>query len=187
MIKAILFDNFGVIASVEYWSDVEDQELKNGNESTLAGLIDNMNLGKINWQKFCAGVAQDLGISEQEVEKRYSKYSLNRRVIAIAEGLKKRYIVGIASNAHHEYLEPVLEETGLDMLFDPIFISSMIGFTKPDPAFYVHVLGVLNLKPEECLLIDDSQINIAGAEAVGMKGLLFESAVQLEGDLQSYL
>ena len=98
-IKAILFDNFGVIASVEYWSDVEDEELKKGNEATLAGLIDNMNLGKINWQKFCAGVAIDLNISEQEVEKRYSKYSLNRRVIAIAEMLKKRYIVAIASNA----------------------------------------------------------------------------------------
>ena len=187
MIKAILFDNFGVITGDDYWHEVRNIEAANGNDANLTSLIENVNLGKIAWREFCASVAGDLKISEQEVEQRYRKYNLNRQVIALATRLKENYIVAMASNAHHEYLDPVLEETSLDKLFDPVFISSRMGAIKPSVDFYLKVVHGLNLSPVECLMIDDNQSNITGAESTGMNGILFNNADQLEQDLKHFL
>ena len=178
MIRAVLFDNFGVVASVDYWSRVEQIEEANGRSAKLQDYIETMNLGTITWTKFCESVAKDLRVDVNEVERRYSKYSLNRQIIAFARRLKENYTVALASNAHHDYIRRLLTDTSLDMLFDPIFVSSEMGFVKPDPRFYEHITSVLNLHSEECVLIDDSPGNIAGAIEAGMHGVLFENTAQ---------
>lgn len=69
-------------------------------------------------------------------------------------------------------------------LFDGLVLSSDIHFIKPEPEIYLHLLSKFNLKKEECLFIDDRQINIDGAEAVGIKGYLFDGAEKLRDYLK---
>ena len=59
-------------------------------------------------------------------------------------------------------------------LFDGLVFSGPIGIVKPDRKIFEYLLNQYNLKAEECIFIDDSPKNIAGAENAGIKGYLFD-------------
>ena len=67
--------------------------------------------------------------------------------------------------------------------FEQIVISGEMGITKPDRRIFEHLLGLHGLHPTETLFIDDVQANVAGAEAVGIKGLLYQGPERLREDL----
>lgn len=69
-------------------------------------------------------------------------------------------------------------------LFDGIVVSGEECLLKPDKAIYNCLLERYGLQPEESLFLDDNADNVAGAEAVGMKALRFESALQAEQELK---
>ena len=71
--------------------------------------------------------------------------------------------------------------------FDGIVVSGEIGLIKPDARIYQHLLERFGLEAADCVFIDDSAANVAGAEAVGITGLHFQSPEKLRrelGDLQ---
>ena len=45
---------------------------------------------------------------------------------------------------------------------------------KPDPAIYLHTCERLDVDPEATVFLDDMHMNVAGAEAVGMTGVLVD-------------
>lgn len=63
------------------------------------------------------------------------------------------------------------------------FVSCLTGARKPDPEAYLVAPRQLGVTPEECLFIDDRQVNVDAARAVGMKAERFVDAAQLEADL----
>ena len=56
---------------------------------------------------------------------------------------------------------------------------------KPDPAIYYHALARFGLKPAQALMVDDRQINVEGALAVGMAAHLFTGADDLSARLEA--
>lgn len=52
--------------------------------------------------------------------------------------------------------------------FDAFYLSHEINFRKPDAEIYEFVLKKHDLKPEECLFIDDTKENTIAAEALGI-------------------
>ena len=69
-------------------------------------------------------------------------------------------------------------------LFDGIVVSGEEYLLKPDKAIYNCLLERYGLQSEESIFLDDNADNVAGAEAVGMKALSFESALQAEQELK---
>ena len=69
-------------------------------------------------------------------------------------------------------------------LFDGIVVSGEEYLLKPDKAIYNCLLERYGLQPEESIFLDDNADNVAGAEAVGMRALRFESALQAEQELK---
>lgn len=69
--------------------------------------------------------------------------------------------------------------------FRDIVVSGEEKLLKPDPAIYYLALRRFGLKPEEALFIDDRQINVEGAEAVGMHAHLFTTAENLRERLRA--
>jgi HAD superfamily hydrolase (TIGR01509 family) len=67
--------------------------------------------------------------------------------------------------------------------FDGMIVSGEERLVKPDPAIYRLLLDRYGLAAADCLFIDDSAKNVAGARAVGMHAHLFESASGLRLDL----
>lgn len=67
--------------------------------------------------------------------------------------------------------------------FRDIVVSGDERVIKPDPAIYRLLLERNGLEASNCLFIDDSPKNVAGAEAVGMRAHHFMSPEALRGHL----
>lgn len=52
-------------------------------------------------------------------------------------------------------------------------VSHEYHVMKPDPIIYNILLQKYGLAPEECVFIDDREVNIKGAQDCGIKGILF--------------
>jgi putative hydrolase of the HAD superfamily len=65
-------------------------------------------------------------------------------------------------------------------LFDVVVISAEVGMRKPEEQIFRHTASLLGLSPQECVFIDDLEVNVAAAEVVGMTAVLHtEPAVTL--------
>jgi 2-haloacid dehalogenase len=69
-------------------------------------------------------------------------------------------------------------------LFEDIIVSGDVKLIKPDPAIFKLLLDRINRQPEECLLVDDSQINVAAARRLGFSAIHFVSPMQLRSTLE---
>jgi 2-haloacid dehalogenase len=69
--------------------------------------------------------------------------------------------------------------------FRGIVVSGEEKLLKPDPALYYLALDRFGLKPAEALFVDDREINVEGALAVGMQAHLFVDAADLRARLEA--
>ncbi|HEV7660635.1 MAG TPA: HAD family phosphatase [Allosphingosinicella sp.] len=69
--------------------------------------------------------------------------------------------------------------------FQGIIVSGEVKLLKPDPAIYYLALDRFGLKPADALFVDDRQINVEGALAVGMAAHLFTDAAGLCARLEA--
>ena len=69
--------------------------------------------------------------------------------------------------------------------FRDIVVSGEEKLLKPDPAIYYLALRRFGLRPEQALFIDDREINVEGALAVGMHAHLFVGAEDLRARLEA--
>ena len=68
--------------------------------------------------------------------------------------------------------------------FDGLVFSGPLHLIKPDARIFRHLLDSYGLVADECLFIDDSTKNTAGAEAVGIHTYLFDGDA---GKLTQYI
>lgn len=62
-----------------------------------------------------------------------------------------------------------LRDSGLDLVFDQIYISDEVGHEKPSPEFFTAVLDGAACKPEEAMMIGDSlSSDMCGALRMGI-------------------
>ena len=79
-------------------------------------------------------------------------------------------------------VEPLYPVFGL---LDGKIVSGDVKALKPDARIFKMLTDKYNLKPEECVFIDDNPANTAGADAAGIRGILFTGASALENELKS--
>ena len=116
--------------------------------------------------------------------KEFEKYTgFNDDVVEIVKELKKKFILAVLSNTY-EYHAKLNEKDPRFRLFDLIIFSHRVGMRKPDREIYKHILKRLNIKPDECIFIDDLPKNVEAAKNMGIKGILFQNAEQLKEDLK---
>jgi FMN phosphatase YigB (HAD superfamily) len=97
--------------------------------------------------------------------------------------LRPTYQTAIISNAMDDLLEVITHRYPLVDAFDLVIGSAYERVMKPDPVIFQHALTRLGRTPGEALFIDDSPRNIAGAQAVGMAGVLYTPGMELVGVL----
>jgi 2-haloacid dehalogenase len=71
--------------------------------------------------------------------------------------------------------------------FDRIFASDLIARAKPQRNAFSYVADALKLRMSECLLVDDTPLNVDKAKAAGWRGLLFTDAVSFQHKLLTEL
>jgi FMN phosphatase YigB (HAD superfamily) len=108
-----------------------------------------------------------------------------RSVFAVVQELKRAgFICCVLSNTialHWEKL--TANECPALGLFDHVFASHLIKCAKPERASFLFVADRLNIPMAECLLVDDTPLNVDCAAAAGWQALLFRDAAQLRLEL----
>jgi len=64
-------------------------------------------------------------------------------------------------------------------------LSAEVRLIKPDPAIYEHTLHGLGVSAAEALFVDDREINVRAADALGMHAIQFRSIAGLKCDLEA--
>lgn len=186
MIKAVIFDMDGVIVDSEPIMDI-----------VLIQFFEDMN---INFDK---NIAKDFrgGSSEAfwaELKRTYSlphpvDYYVNERLKRTIEYYRKNGIrlienvinlieefgnlnlkIALATSAAHERMQVTLELLSLEKYFDVIVTSKFIKNAKPDPEIFLYACRSLNLKPDNCIVIEDSSNGIIAAKKAGMYTVGFD-------------
>ena len=78
----------------------------------------------------------------------------------------------VLSNADQNFYEYFPRFAPFDF-FDGIVVSSDLHLIKPDRRIYRHLLDAYQLRPGECLFIDDRQENVDAARQEGMLAEVF--------------
>ena len=65
---------------------------------------------------------------------------------------------------------------GLKEIFDDILISGDVGLRKPDPEIYLLAADRIGARTEDCVFVDDFNVNVDGAKAVGMMSIVHSDA-----------
>ena len=96
--------------------------------------------------------------------------------------LKSKYKIFILSNTnpiHIEGVEAILGQSfpikHLSELCDKVYLSYEMGKAQPEIAIYQQVINENNLNPAETMFFDDSEINLAGAQKIGIQTMLISS------------
>jgi putative hydrolase of the HAD superfamily len=105
----------------------------------------------------------------------------NARMIAYVRELRGRGArAALLTNNVREW-EPLWRAKlpEIDELFEVVVDSAFVGLRKPDPAIYALTLELLGgVSAEQCVFVDDLDVNCEAARALGMATVRFESAEQ---------
>jgi len=108
----------------------------------------------------------------------------NPVMLAWQQNLKQHgLLTAILSNMGDSVLENMQREFDWLSNFDVLLWSFQLKMAKPDPAIYHHALEKLGTRPEETLFIDDKNVNIEAARALGINAILFSTVDHLRKDL----
>ncbi|HVX58406.1 MAG TPA: HAD family phosphatase [Candidatus Saccharimonadales bacterium] len=188
MIKAIIFDFFGVLVT-EGFSRFCDKCFPNDQEKRRAALelVTMHDWGKLSQDEYIDGLAKLAGVDRKFVEDHMEDNQANDSLLSyIRTELKPKYKVAVLSNSGDDYLSKILEKQDAE-LFEDIILSYQYGLVKPQSAIFDLAASRLGVEPGECVFIDDSPTHCAGAEGVGMKTIRYDNFPQMKTDLEKIL
>ena len=88
-------------------------------------------------------------------------------------------IYGITNFSAEKWAECCARFEFLNTSFRDVVVSAHERLVKPDPAIYRLFLDRNGLDADDCIFIDDSPANVAGAESVGIDAIHFETPRKL--------
>lgn len=188
MIKAIIFDFYGVVCS-EIGSPWYQSISSSADVSHLKQAFDvPSNLGEISEKEFFTGIGKAIGKEGEQVRDDWVQAAeINTSLVDFICRLKSKYKIAVCSNTQPELFRELLQKYRLEDLFDVVVSSSEVGMMKPGLEIFRHTLAELEVKPEEVLFIDDRVANVEGTEKVGIVSILYEDLDKLEVELASRL
>jgi beta-phosphoglucomutase len=188
MLRGVLFDMDGVLLDSEHFITragvlmfrEKGFTVKESDFKPFTGMGEN---------RFLGGVAEKYGISfdqEKDKAKAYDIYEKITRgkleplpgvVEFISRCRKKKLRLAVATSADAVKMHINLRETGLgEELFDTLVNGLMVEHKKPHPEIYLLAATRLDLKPDECLVVEDAISGVRAAKAAGCKCLAVTSS-----------
>lgn len=188
MIKAIIFDFFGVLGvrgSESFRQAYVGDDTKKSEK--IRSLQDKLGLGSIGYDDYISALSKISGVDRGTVLQYTEDYQPNLELLEyIRSGLKPKYKIGIISNAGADWVLRILGSSNMKM-FDDIILSYKVRFIKPNPEIYNMSAKNLGVKEQECIFIDDISPYCEGAEAVGMKSIRYRNFKQMKTELEQIL
>lgn len=180
MIKAVIFDMDGVLVDADKW-----------HYNALNVALQHADVEPISWQEHLTvykGIPtreklrilrERKGLDEQLFPKILaSKQEVTEQIIAgfcepdrekveMARLLARKYRLVVCSNAVRASVDLMLERSGVKEFFEFTLSNQDVERSKPDPQIYKVAFERLGLAPEECVIVEDSDVGKAAATASG--------------------
>ncbi|MDE7299233.1 MAG: HAD-IA family hydrolase [Lachnospiraceae bacterium] len=197
MIKNIIFDIGNVLAHFRWKEFIRErfpeEQFERIAKATVQGPywveVDRGVLSMEEIVRRCTTLAPELG--EQIAQFFRERPALVREydyAEALLQRLKKRgYRVYLLSNYAGDLYEYAKEHFRFVPLVDGGVISYQIHQVKPEPEIYEALLKKYDLKPEECVFLDDLEQNLKVAEQFGIRAILFRDYASAMRELAELL
>jgi HAD superfamily hydrolase (TIGR01509 family) len=180
MIKAVVFDMDGVLIDADKW-----------HFNALNVALQHADIDPISWQEHLTvykGIptrrkleilTERRGLSPELWKKiGESKQVVTQHIISgfcapdgekieMLRLLARRYRIAVCSNSIRATVDLMLERAGLAPYVELSLSNEDVERSKPDPEIYLKAFERLEVAPEECVVIEDSDVGKAAATAAG--------------------
>jgi HAD superfamily hydrolase (TIGR01509 family) len=189
MIRAILFDNDGILVDTEslYYEATRDVMREVGFELTEEHFIEYfLRQAKGAWH--LADVAkEDIPALRDERNRRYNARlargiaPIDGVVDAIAR-LREHFTLGIVTSCRSDHFETIHASTGLLPHFDFVLTREDYKMSKPDPEPYLLAVERAGAAPDECVVVEDSERGLTAAVQAGIDCYIIPRGFTADGD-----
>lgn len=191
--KLIIFDLDGtLIDSVGIWNEIDQKLIETIAECEINNNIDigkrrdeklkEFSTCEDSYLEYCGFLKEEYhsNMTKQEIKKlryeiadRYLRKVIDYKPNAekVLKYLKEKgFLLAIASTTNEHTIEiykkdnrNIIKKANLEDIFSIIYAKGAVKELKPNPAIHNRILKELDLKPEECLIIEDSLIGVEAA------------------------
>ncbi len=186
MIKAIIFDCFGVLTAdlwKEFCSTLEPEIRRQASDLNHA-----FDRGMLTNDDFFEQVQELTGRSPKLIEQaRNGGSSKNTTLLEYIAELKQNYKIGLISNVATSWITDELLTSGEQALFDDMVFSYQVGVTKPDPRIFEIARERLDVEPNEVIFVDDIETYVSAAKELGMQGVVYQDFPQAKQAIKAIL
>ena len=199
MIKAVLFDCDGLMfeterISVMLWrteamkrhitlpEDFFVHIIGAGKEECMAYMEQEPGMRAL--RKHVAGKRFDL-----EFWGNCAKDTLNKRgLIELYAYLNEHgYAIGICSSSGKDYVTTLLSTVSVPLQYDVLVSGDMVKHAKPDPEIFLVGANALHVRPDECLVLEDSKVGIIAAKKAGMHSCWIKDMIDEDEEMTSMI
>ena len=189
MIKGIIFDMDGVLIEAKEWHyEALNKALKLfGFEisrfdhlMTYDGLPTRRKLEMLSIER---GLPKELHSFINEMKQVYTMEIVHTQCkprfvheYALSKLKSMGFKLGLASNSIKTTIEVMMQKSKLDQYLDVKLSADEVTNAKPQPEIYIKAMEHLDLKPSECLILEDTKNGMLAAQASGAH-LLMVNAV----------
>jgi HAD superfamily hydrolase (TIGR01509 family) len=179
VIEAVVFDLDGVLLDTEELWDEARREIaeERGGRWQPDAQRAMMGMSSPEWSRYMHDVIglpdPPERISEEVVERLAELY---RRRLPLVDGaveavqrIGAHWPLGIASSSNRPLIDLFLELTGTQQFFRATVSSEEVAHGKPAPDVYLEAATRLEVAPNRCAAIEDSENGIRSARSAGMR------------------
>lgn len=196
MIRNIIFDIGNVLADFRWKEFLQDKGFEGemldriARATVLSDVWPQLDRGVWSEEEVLNGfVAKDPGIAEQihlAFDDMTGMVTLREYAIPWIQQLKDQgYGVYYLSN----FSDKVQRECADSLAFLPMMDGGILSWRdkliKPDPAIYQLLLSRYGLKPEECVFLDDTPVNVEAGRKEGIAGVVFRTREEAVGAMEA--
>jgi len=193
-IKAVLFDMGGVIVKLNSIEDMIGPSALSFDEVweawILSDAVQEFERGRCDVASFADRIVAEMQIegTASEFIDRFVAFpdGLFPGAIELVESVNARVTTGILSNTNGLHWANQKSADVISTLCHRSYLSFELGLAKPHREIYDHVVADLGLPADQVLFIDDNQINVDGARAVGMVAEIAKGPDEAGAVLRNY-
>lgn len=196
--KVIIFDLDGtLIDSIGIWNDIDRELIKELGtvefDNVNIGKQRDTKLKEFSksddmYLDYCEFLKEKYGFKESKEDVKARRYEIAQNYLKIKIDYKenaekvikylkeKGFILAIATTTNHYTVDVyrtenmnIINKANFDTYFTLICDKSSVKELKPNPEVHLKIMEILNVAPEECLIIEDSLIGVEAANNAGVE------------------